>query len=212
VKRSERQALQRAQLVRSRKKVANKVAGRFGNIIFGCLIALLLTLVLCLVQSKISGGPPTIAGYRMYVVLSGSMNPEFNTGSLVAVKAVDPTGLSEGDIITFASSGGNIITHRIVRAETEGGLSFVTKGDANNVEDSGTVTASEIFGRVFLAIPYLGSMLVFSQSKQGLLTLIVIPAFLILVLEMRHLWLYACKLDREKAEKDRLKRMVSRVV
>jgi signal peptidase len=88
-----------------------------------------------------------------------------------------------------------------VGIEAEDGLSFVTKGDANNVADSGTVPASRVIGVVGLAIPFLGRLLVFSQSKQGLLTLIIIPALVILVLEGRELWSYAVQMDKERAAK-----------
>ena len=198
--RAERQAAERAAKRQSRIK-PNKAVGLLGNILFGCLVVLLGTLIFFLVQSRLAGGPPTVAGYRMYVVLSGSMSPEFDTGSLVAVNQVDPATLSQGDIITFGRSDGSIVTHRIAGINTEGGLSFITKGDANNVEDSGTVAPERILGRVSVAIPYLGRVLVFSQSKQGLLMLIFIPALAILILEGRNLWQYACQLDREKAEK-----------
>ncbi|MDD2283654.1 MAG: signal peptidase I [Eubacteriales bacterium] len=199
--REKRKALVHSQRRQIHRLKIRRAAKGIGNVIFVCLMVLVGTLLFFLVQSKLTGGQPNFAGYRLYAVLSGSMNPAFDTGSLVAVKPVDPAELQEGDIITFGSSGGKIVSHRIVGIEAEDGLSFVTKGDANNVADSGKVPASRVIGVVSLAIPWLGRLLVFSQSKQGLLTLIIIPALVILVLEGRELWSYAVQMDKERAAK-----------
>lgn len=176
-------------------------AGRaLGNVFFVILLVLLAALVFFLVQSRISGGPPAAMGYQFFAVLSGSMSPAFDTGSLVAVKPINPAWLQVGDVITFAGPRGTV-SHRIVGIETEGDLSFVTKGDANSVADSGTVPADRVMGVVSLAIPWLGRILVFSQSKQGLLLMIVIPAAIILILEGRSLWKYAVAEDKKMAAK-----------
>ena len=199
--REKRKALvqrQRRQIHKSKIRRAEK---GLGNIIFVSLMVLAGTLLFFLVQSKLNGGQPNFAGYKLYAVLSGSMNPAFDTGSLVAVKPIDPAELQEGDIITFGSSGGKIVSHRVVGINRKDGLSFITKGDANNVADSGAVPASRVIGMVGVAIPYLGRLLVFSQTKQGLLTLIIIPALVILVLEGLELWSYAARMDKERAAK-----------
>lgn len=209
--RAERQALERSQRRRSRIKVAGKMTGAIGNLISAGLMVLLCSLVLCLVQSRLSGEAPTVAGHRMYVVVSGSMKPAFDAGSLVAVKPVKSAELAPGDIISFDCADGTVVTHRIVRVSSDG-LGFITKGDANAVEDSGAVTANRILGRVSLAIPCLGRMLVFSQSKPGLLVLIILPALTILIFEARALWLYACQLDRKKAEKAELIELQSQLL
>ena len=38
------------------------------------------------ISSKASGGEPQVFGYQLKTVLSGSMEPAFNTGSIIAVK------------------------------------------------------------------------------------------------------------------------------
>lgn len=186
-----------------RPALVRKIGRGLGNVFFVALLVLVAALVFFLVQSRFNGGPPTAMGYRFFAVLSGSMSPAFDTGSLVAVKPVDPALLQEGDVITFAGPQG-AVSHRIVGIETEGGLSYVTKGDANDVVDSGTVLADQVIGVVALAIPWLGRILAFSQSRQGLLLMIVIPAAIILILEGRSLWKYAVAEDKKRAaEKER---------
>lgn len=196
--RVERRALQRAQKREKRKRLS----GIAGNIFYVCLAVVLCTLVFFLAQSWIDGGPPTVAGYRLFAVLSGSMKPEFNPGSLIAVKPVEPGELRVGDIITFETSIGTMVTHRIVEIETEGGLRFLTKGDANDIRDPVPVPAARVIGIVSAAFPFLGRILMFIQTRKGLLLLIMIPAMVVIALEARHVWRFLAGVDghQEKSE------------
>lgn len=72
-------------------------------------------------------------GYTLKSVLSGSMEPEFNTGSLILVKEIaDVKELQKGDVITFMQDANTAVTHRIVDITKQGDhLLFKTKGDNN---------------------------------------------------------------------------------
>ncbi len=174
-----------------------------GNIIFACLTIIIAFLVFFLVQSRLSGQPPSIAGHQIYIVLSGSMSPAFDTGSVVLVKPVDPTTIEMGDIITFsgAAGGPTMLTHRVIRVNEEGGLSFYTRGDANAIDDPIPVPAREVIGKVSLAIPYAGYIMDFARTKRGLLSIVIIPGILVIILELRNLFRYAVEEEaRKKAE------------
>lgn len=199
--RQSRKALFRARRSHNRKENFHRAAKAVGNVFFVSLMILIASMLFILVQSKLNGGQAKFAGYQLYTVLSGSMNPAFDTGSLVVVKQVDPAILQEGNIIAFNGHGGRLISHRIVGIDLENGLSFITKGDANAVADSGAVSGNQVIGTVQFAIPFLGRLLAFSQTKQGLLTLIIIPALAIIILEGRELLSYALQLDKEKKAK-----------
>ena len=99
------------------------------------------------------------AGYRPYIVLSGSMEPVIHTGALAFVNTKE-TGAKEGDIVTFETGEGTenrrTITHRVVES-TE---SFIrTKGDANREADPNPVPRGRIIGIYRFEIPHLGYML-----------------------------------------------------
>jgi len=167
------------------------LAGRLltfaGNVVFIVLIFLLATFSYYLIQSRSSGETPSLAGYQMYIVLSGSMNPAFNVGSVVFVREINPEQLTQGDIITFRSHAGSesLTTHRVVSVNhDEGNLSFVTRGDANSVNDPSPVLAENIIGRVAGSIPLLGHLLSFIQTRQGLILLIFIPGAIIILVEI----------------------------
>lgn len=163
-----------------------------GNIVTALLLIIMVGLSFFLIQSRISGGSPAVAGYQMYVVLSGSMTPAFNTGSLVFVKPAEPTAIVEGDIITFSSSGDatRLTTHRVVGMNRDDGLSFITRGDANNVNDPNPVPAENLVGRVTGSVPYIGYLFGFAQTRQGLIMLIFIPGLFLIIMELRRLFKY----------------------
>ncbi|MDO9574875.1 MAG: signal peptidase I, partial [Candidatus Contubernalis sp.] len=176
-----------------------KAAGIMGNVVFGSLLVVMAVLAFFLVQSKMHGGIPSIAGYQMYVALSGSMNPAFDTGSLVFIRETDPTNIAAGDIITFkgADSDGMLTTHRVVEVNTNEGLTFTTRGDANNVNDPMPVPAENLVGRVHGSVPYMGYVMGFAQTRQGLIFLIFIPGFLVIAYELRNIYAYLGEMERE---------------
>lgn len=103
-------------------------------------------------------------GIRPYVVLSGSMEPEIKTGSVVFVNQnVKFAELKQGDVITF-KTGDVMVTHR-VHEIIDGKI--ITKGDANNAPDGGYVTAATLVGKNVRTAPKLGYLVNFLQSLQG---------------------------------------------
>ena len=89
-----------------------------------------------------------------------------------------PEGIKEGDIITYwgVGEGKELVSHRVVGVnEAEGDISFTTKGDANEVVDPYPVPGKNLVGKVVLAVPYLGYVMEYARTKQGLMVLVVIP-------------------------------------
>lgn len=164
-----------------------KITTILGNFIFGLLILLIATMAVFVVHSKIKGGPPLVAGHYMFIVLSGSMAPEFDTGSLALVKPSVPEQIQVGDIITFTGFAGSkaLTTHRVMEITTtqEGLHQFITKGDANETNDPDPIPAENMIGTVSAAIPYLGYFMSFMQTKQGLLIFIIVPGVLLIAAE-----------------------------
>lgn len=96
---------------------------------------------------------PRIAGIKPYIVLSGSMEPQIQTGSMAYIDSnIDPYAIHKGDIITYKLSD-TIVTHRVV---DETVASVTTKGDANEEQDFSPVVRSNILGKYLFSIPYLG--------------------------------------------------------
>lgn len=172
-----------------KKSTAGKIFGIISKVLFGLLVFIIAVLAIFLVKSKISGGTPSVAGYEFYGVLSGSMNgtqqTSFNTGSVIFVKFKDPKKIVVGDIITFRGlmADSPMTTHRVVKVNSSGNLSFTTRGDANNVDDPNPVLASRVVGTVRWHLPYLGYLTGFAETKTGLVFLVFIPGAFVIVYE-----------------------------
>ncbi len=111
---------------------------------------------------------PGMAGFHMFHVLSGSMEPEMPVGSLIYVREGQPEDVADGEIIAFYASqdSSGIITHRVVKNNIVSGI-FHTKGDANAKEDPMPVSYDNYIGRVEKIIPRLGAVLTAMTSFQG---------------------------------------------
>ncbi len=91
-------------------------------------------------------GIPSVLGFKPIIVLSGSMSPAFETGSMIFVRETDTTKLKVGDIICYMS-GESAVTHRITEVVNKGGeISYITKGDANNAPDRIPVNPEAVEG------------------------------------------------------------------
>lgn len=124
---------------------------------------------------------PRLFGYQIYTVISGSMEPDIPLGSLVYVHERDPETVVEGDVIAYyGNKDGAIITHRVVYNQTVV-QNFVTKGDANEREDTIPVSYDRLLGVVVKTIPKLGAvMTAFTETKGKLLAagLLIVAVFL----------------------------------
>lgn len=119
-----------------------------------------------------------VPGVNSYVVASQSMAPAISAGSLIYV--ADTGDYHVGDIVTFQRDE-KLVTHRIIENESN---RYVTKGDANDGPDA-PITANQVVGEVVLAIPLYGYFFDFASSPIGYGLLVVVPAFLLIWIELR---------------------------
>lgn len=122
-------------------------------------------------------------GFEVYGVLTGSMEPEYPTGSLIYVKKIDTSSLQVGDTISFKLSENVIATHRIVELVPDENnpsvMQYRTKGDANDAADSSLVSTEDIIGKVVFCLPKMGYFLNYIQSPTGITTTVLVSLLLI---------------------------------
>lgn len=155
-----------------------KIIGKILVWIFIATAALLVVSVL-----------PIPGGIKSYVVLSGSMQPAIQTGSVVFIIPAKPYHI--GDVVTFGevSKIQAPTTHRIVDTRLINGEQFfTTKGDANNARDAKEITAGDIQGKVFLTIPFLGYGVNLGRNPIVFISIIVICAGLIIFDQAKNIW------------------------
>ena len=111
-----------------------------------------------------------MCGIVPYVVLSGSMEPTIETGSLCFInKHADFKNIKEKDIIAFKHNDGTLVTHRAVKV-TKAGIK--TKGDNNKDIDSNIVEKRNFVGKNIFWIPKIGYIIKKFQSTKGVIILI----------------------------------------
>lgn len=122
--------------------------------------------ILVAVASHLSpSGQYTVFGHPVMTMLSGSMTPVIRTGDEIVdnpVTAAQAAHLQVGQIVSFREAAGSttIITHRIIAVhDTNGQVSYVTKGDANNAADTPARPASDVVGVFSHDIPRGGYIL-----------------------------------------------------
>ena len=160
-----------------------KIASRIFKIALICLLLVVLAINISIIiqANKNKDKVPQVFGYKPFVVLSGSMNPEIKVGDLVLVKEVDVNELKEKDIIAYRDAKDKVTTHRIVQViNDEGNLSFITKGDANNAEDA-AIDASQVEGKYEKRYPGIGNAIIFIQQPLGF-AVVVLSIFIICML------------------------------
>lgn len=152
----------------------------------GILTSLVMVISVLLLLARFLA--PALFGLDFHTVLSGSMEPTIKTGAMAVMKKITVEEVQIGDIIGFKMEGVDIpICHRVIEIlETEEG--FVTKGDANEEPDTWVVKPENLEGRVVFHITGVGYIAKFIKTPYGFGLLIGLPAFLIIVLEIKTLF------------------------
>lgn len=175
-----------------------KIAKKLWNGLTTVLVALVVILAILLVGVRLVGLTP-------YVVLSGSMEPTYHTGSLIYVKKVDPFTIEAGTPITFMMDEDTIATHRVVGVvpdeEDSTVIRFRTKGDANDAEDGTLVHYKNVIGTPVFSIPYLGYVSDYITNPPGMYIGFTVLGVIILMLFAPDLLRAADKADKKAEEK-----------
>ncbi len=151
-------------------------------LLFLFLLAALFTVGLL---SFIQGTEPTILGRKLIIVTSGSMEPVFETGSIILINTRANNNFQEGDIIMYRSPENphTNITHRIIDVmDEEGVTSYRTKGDNNTYEDPLLISNQHIVGEYTnITIPRLGYFFSFIRTRNGIITLAMLFGFYLVI-------------------------------
>jgi signal peptidase len=122
-------------------------------------------------------------GYRVWVVHTGSMEPDFMPGDLVIDRPVKGA-VHKGEVITFLHSDltSDVVTHRVTDV-TKAGL-IHTKGDANSTADVWDIRPDQVQGTVQFKIKSLGYFVVFLQQPAGIGALATLIFAVVLLWQM----------------------------
>ena len=131
-----------------------KVVKIVSKILYQILVIMCLIVAAVIILQKVTDSNRSIAGYRIFRVITGSMEPEYQVGEVVISKEVDPKSIKVGDDIVYLGRygeyNGKIIMHSVIAIDTDenGNLNFHAKGlHTSSVEDP-QIKANQVYGVV----------------------------------------------------------------
>lgn len=174
--------------------------------VFSTILTILLTVLSAmLIYTTVStarGKTVTLFGKSVFRVVTGSMEPSIHVGDCIIVEKTNPDMLKVGDIIAFYSSQPDIqglaVTHRIVGFDRN--LNIITKGDANAVNDSYTVTPEQIIGKYTGKAGIFKWLYSFGDMRKAVLLAVMIPMTVISFLELKSVVKAGRELKEESEE------------
>ena len=183
----------RRQKIRRQRRYARREKKYSMRFYVGIITCILLVPMLCinmtiLIRGMISPNEvPQIFGIAPMVIVTDSMNTSRSNiagGDMIFAQDVDVQKLEVDNIILF-KQGKSLVLHRIVEIDDSGEMrSFITKGDANNTEDSKPVLEDAVVGIYKMRVPKLGHFVLFMRTGTGILTCVVIPLVLFFAYEL----------------------------
>lgn len=168
------------------------------------IFVLSFVLVVCL--QRFSNNEIAFLDYRLFTVVTGSMEPKYSVGDVLLAKEVEPKKIEVGDSISYLGTTGQfkdrVITHEVIEIEkdNQGKYLFHTKGIANVVEDP-IVKEEQIYGVIIGEIKILSIIYGLVAKPLGMFILVIIPIFYIIGSEF-----LTYLLDKEEERRKKLKR------
>lgn len=136
-------------LISIKTKIEEHIIFKIARIILYAFVGLLLFVI---IVQKVTRNNLSIGGFRIFMIISQSMEGEYEIGDILVAKKVPVEDINIGDNVTYLGEKmqlkGLIITHKVVEKRQSGDdILFVTRGLANNVSDP-EITYDQIYGKV----------------------------------------------------------------
>lgn len=150
------------------------------NIICWILILILAITMVIFLTTRIQGNTPTVFGYTIFRITTGSMEPELMIGDVILDKVIDDeTEIAVGDVVTFEGGSqfdGKLVTHKIIKApytDDYGNVMLQTHGIANEIDDT-PINIDQVRAKMICKIPYVDTLYNLFLSPCGLLIMILL--------------------------------------
>ena len=159
------------------------------GIINAIIMIVVLSFVLIVCLQRFSNNKISFFDYRIFTVVTGSMEPRYKIGDILIAKEKSPSEIKVGDAISYLANRGevknNVVTHEVVNiTQNENGeYLFHSKGLVNLVEDP-VVHEEQLYGVVVYRTKLLSFIRRIINTDMGMLCLIIIPIIYIIVSEM----------------------------
>lgn len=166
----------------------HKIGTIIGVVLCLVLIPMLVVNLTLIAKSLTSPGQvPDAGGVVPLIVMTDSMYPQIQSGDLILCRVEEAEDVEVGDVIAFfdPAGSGSVVSHRVQEFYTQDGeIYFITKGDANNIQDSKPVPAKNLVGTFWKRFPGLGEAALFMQSTTGIIVCVVLPLLALIAYDL----------------------------
>ena len=139
-------------------------------------IILTVILLLVIIFNILSALSIPVFGFRLYQVITGSMEPEIKVNDYIIIKKCNE--YNKNDIVTYIDNEGSYVTHRIVDIQDE---MITTKGDFNNTNDE-PIEKTRIIGKVVFKLRLFKYIIILFKSYFFWIALLIVGMLIIFII------------------------------
>ena len=164
----------------------NKIKKVIDFIIYPIVAILFICSMIIVFQvAKNSSETPNLFGYKVFNVISGSMEPNLKIGDIVIAKKVEKENIKKENIITFRQENG-VVTHRVVDIIRENEhVYYQTKGDNNNANDEQLVAYKDVEGIYVFKISKVGLLINNIKNTTSMIIIVLIMYFIYKIMQIK---------------------------
>ncbi len=180
----------------AKKKRRYGQTGIISGIISAVLIVIIAVMLFLYFSFNEIGSAPKILGFTIYQTKAVNMMPEVPADTAVIAKESEIANIKVGSAILY-KTGDSVALTRVVQILSENGnISYVVRFDTSADTDTTTITEEDIVAKAMWYSEGLGNFLSFVTSSFGIMLMIIIPCFIIILLQVIRI------VNIKKAEED----------
>lgn len=187
-----------------KNKMFKKIFKIVKSIVNVIVVLLVMSFLLIVCLQRFTNNKISFFDYRIFTVVTGSMEPKYKIGDILIAKERDPSEIKVGDAISYVATSneikGNVVTHEVVNItkDEDGRYLFHSKGLVNLIEDP-VVHEDQLYGVVIYKTKILSFVKKIISTNIGMILFIIIPILYIIVSEM-----IAILIEKEEKRKENL--------
>ena len=185
------------------EKITNNKFFKIGSVVFKVIIFFaMIGFIFSVCLQRFSNNKLSIFNFRMFTVISGSMEPKYKIGDVLIAKEIAPEKIKKGDTISYLGTVNSfkdkVVTHEVVGIDKiDGKYYFHTKGLANLVEDP-LVSSDQLYGKVIYKCLIISLIYKIVSTNIGFYLFIIIPILYIISSEI-----ISTLLDKEEKKRNK---------
>ena len=164
-----------------------------GSILYALLIIVTVMILLVVLIQRFSDNAFSLAGYRVFTVVTGSMEPDYSIGDILLAREKPISEIEVGDDVVYLGNigdfAGKIVTHRVIEInidDEDGTKTFITKGIANDEQDF-PIKGEQIIGVIAFNIVPLSFIGHIVQNLYSFYFAVFLPLGILVFLEIKRM-------------------------